>query len=153
MKRKRILAAGIVTLLLLCLSGCGEKIKEQVSDKVKEEAQDFLMEHGEDIISAVDGGLDALQEYGAVGRKHYLENETEAESYLLDGLEERYGIEFMIVEQHSYDKIGPIYGDVYIAKVAPAASPEKVFFGEPSRRELFRTAIGKSSFRTPCKKI
>lgn len=129
MKRNRIPAAGIAALLLLCLAGCGQQITKQVSDKVKEEAQDFLMKHGDEIAGAIDDGLDALQEYGAVGRKHYFENETEAESYLLDSLEERYGMEFMIVEQHSYDKYGPIYGDVYIAKAAPADSPEQVFFG------------------------
>ena len=34
-------------------------------------ASDFLMEHGEEIVQAIDNGLDAMQEYGAVGRKHY----------------------------------------------------------------------------------
>ena len=123
MKRTQILAAGITALLLPCLSGCGE----QISDKVKEEVQGFLVEHGEDMINTVYNALDALQEYGAVGRKHYFENEMEAKSYLLDSLKERYGIQFMIVEQRSYDQYGPIYGDVYAAEAAPAASPEQVF--------------------------
>ncbi len=125
MKQKKIVITGIMIFLLLCLSGCGE----QISDQVKKEAQGFLTEHGEDIINTVYGGLDAIQEYGVVGRKHYFENEAEAKSYLLDSLKERYGIQFMVVEPRSYDQYGPIYGDVYAAEIAPTHSPEQIFVG------------------------
>lgn len=125
MKQKKVVITGIMTLLLLCLPGCGEKILDQVKGK----AQSFLLEHGEDIVSTVYGGLDTIQEYGVVGRKHYFENEAEAKNYLLESLKERYGIQFMVVEQRSYDQYGPIYGDVYTATIAPIHSPENIFVG------------------------
>lgn len=49
----------VCTLLsLFCISGCGKQVPEMASD--------FLMEHGEEIVQAIDNGLDAMQEYGAV---------------------------------------------------------------------------------------
>lgn len=129
MKKKWLPTVSITILLLFCLSGCGE----QIAEKAKEKAGDFLAEQGEKANQAIDDGFEAIdeyiKEYGAVGRKHYFENQEEAEQYLLAVLKERYGKEFIIIASDSYDEYGPIYGDVYIAEVAPADNPEQVFGG------------------------
>lgn len=129
----------VCTLLsLFCISGCGKQVPEMASD--------FLMEHGEEIVQAIDNGLDAMQEYGAVGSKHYFENQEEAEQYLLAGLNERYGKEFIIVASKSYTEYGPIYGDVYIAEVAPADNPEQVFHGRTLQAGAVTDTYGKIIF-------
>ncbi len=129
MKKKRFITVFTAILLMLCLSGCGE----QITEKVKEKAGDFLAEQGEKANYAICDSFETIEEYikksGAIGRKHYFENQEEAEKYLLAGLKERYGKEFIIISSDSYDEYGPIYGDVYVAKVAPADNTEQIFGG------------------------
>ena len=146
MKKKWIPIISITMLLPLCLSGCGE----QIAEKAKEKAGDFLTEQGEKANQAIDDGLEAIDEYikeqGAIGREHYFENQEEAEQYLLAGLKERYGKEFIIVASKSYTEYGPIYGDVYIAEVAPADNPEQVFWGRTLQAGAVTDTYGKIIF-------
>lgn len=146
MKKKWIPIISITMLLLPCLSGC----REQIAEKAKEKAGDFLAEQGEKANQAIDDGLEAIDEYikeqGAIGREHYFENQEEAEQYLLAGLKERYGKEFIIVASKSYTEYGPIYGDVYIAEVAPADNPEQVFWGRTLQAGAVTDTYGKIIF-------
>ncbi len=146
MKKEWRTTVSITMLLLLCLSGCGE----QAAEKAKEKADDFLAEQGEKAIQTIDDGLETIKEYikgrGAVGREHYFENQKEAEQYLLAGLKERYEKEFVIVASESYTEYGPIYGDVYIAEVAPADNPEQVFYGRTLQTGAVTDSYGKIIF-------
>lgn len=120
MKGLRLCASLILLLASGCLLGCGNSLP------------DFFDEKGQEaraaIASGVEDGLEALKEHGSIGR-HYFENEQQAEEFLLDELAKRYGKEFVFVEKKSYTQYGPLYGDVYIAKVAPADQPEQTVWG------------------------
>lgn len=126
--------------LLLCLSGCENKNdwKGFLAEKAGEA--------GNAVVSGIDKGIDSLKEHGSIG-EHAFENEEEAEAVLLTGLEERYKTEFIIIEKKSYTEYGPFYGDVYIAKVAPAKDPEMTAWGRVLQSGLVTDDYGKHFFK------
>lgn len=59
--------------------------------------------------------------------KDRFDSQEEARSIVLSGLQEKYGMEFFIVEdEEDYHNYGPIYGYSYTCDVAPKDEPEKV---------------------------
>lgn len=123
----------ILPLAAACLSGCQNSQEVRVA-----------------VASGLEDGLEALKEHGSIGR-HYFENEEQAGKFLLDGLEKRYKKEFTIVEEKSYTQYGPLYGDVYIAEVAPKDQPEQTAWGRALQGGRVTDSYGKYFFEEEAK--
>ena len=114
MKKLKVIA--LTAGLLLLLAGCD---MNRAPDGPLEEwaAEEF----GDDILN----GLDALENMGRPGAP--FENNLEsARAYLLGQLEEKYGIEFVVVGDESLVNYGPLAGATYTCGAAPADAPDRV---------------------------
>ena len=104
MKAKNTFCIFILFLLLFLLTGCniGEK-------------------YGDDIMQAFDDLQNAEYHGGP-----FENNLDSARAYLLDQMQEKYGIEFTVVGDEDLVNYGPLAGATYTCDVAPVDAPEQV---------------------------
>lgn len=121
-----------ITLLLigelLLLVGCnmnepppGGEITEWVLSKANDALEAFSDEHSDDIMQAIDGLKNAEYRGGP-----FENNLGSARAYLLEQMQEKYGIEFAVVGDENLKNYGLFAGASYTCKVAPVDAPEKV---------------------------
>lgn len=125
MKKLKVIA--LTAGLLLLLAGCDMNrapdgpLEEWAARKAAGAVNAFAEEFGDDILN----GLDALENMGRPGAP--FENNLEsAKAYLLGQLEEKYGIEFVVVGDESLVNYGPLAGATYTCGAAPADAPDRV---------------------------
>jgi len=119
-----LLLAGV----LLLLAGCnmnepppGGEITERILGKANEALEAFSDEHGDDIMQAIDGLKNAEYHGGP------FENDMDsARAYLLEQMQEKYGMEFAVVGDEDIENYGPFAGAAYTCEVAPVDAPEQV---------------------------
>lgn len=119
MKVKTALCASAISLLLLLLSGCrtGEELTEWAAGK----ANDALETVGGGVQEVIDDLENAEYQGGP------FENDLEsARAYLLEQMQEKYGIEFTVVGDEDLKNYGLFAGATYTCEVAPVDAPEQV---------------------------
>lgn len=123
-KTLTILARGTICFLLLLflpllLSGCS--MDEDLTKRAAEKANDALEAAGGIVKNTIDELHNAEYQGGP------FENNLEsARAYLLTQLQDKYGIEFMIVGDENLENYGAFAGATYGCKVAPVEAPEQV---------------------------
>lgn len=119
MKVKTALCASAISLLLLLLSGCsiGEELTEWAAGK----ANDALEVVGGGVQEVIDDLHDAEYQGGP-----FENNLDSARAYLLEQMQEKYGIEFTVIGDEDLENYGPFAGATYTCKVAPVDAPEQV---------------------------
>ena len=121
---KRTLARSMICLFLVflavfLLSGCS--MDDELTEKVAEKANDALEAAGGIVKNTIDELHNAEYQGGP------FENNLEsARAYLLAQLQEKYGIEFMIIGDENLENYGAFAGATYGCKVAPVDAPEQV---------------------------
>ena len=119
MKEKTVFWAFAISLLLLLLTGCG--MAGELAQWAAGKANDTL----EVIAGEVDEAIDDLR--SAEYRDGPFENNLDsARAYLLERMQEKYGIEFTVVGNENLANYGPFAGASYSCEVAPIDAPEKV---------------------------
>ena len=115
-KQKRLF---MISLLLLLLTGCG--MSEELTDWAAEKANDALEVVGGGVQEAIDDLENAEYQDGP------FENNLEsARAYLLTQLQEKYGMEFIVVGDEDLENYGLFAGATYTCDVAPIDAPEQV---------------------------
>ena len=115
-KQKRLF---IISLLLFMLTGCG--MSEELTDWAAEKVNDALEVVGGGVQEAIDDLKNAEYQDGP------FENNLEsARAYLLAQLQEKYGIEFIVVGDEDLENYGLFTGATYTCDVAPINAPEQV---------------------------
>lgn len=111
--------AFLLSLSLLLLTGCstGEELADWAADK----ANDALEAIGGGVQDALDDLHDAEYQGGP-----FENNLDSARAYLLEQMQEKYGIEFTVVGDEDLVNYGPFAGASYTCKVAPVDAPEQV---------------------------
>lgn len=119
MKVKSVLCAFLLSLLPLLLAGCGKG--EELTEWAAGKANDALEVVGGGVQKAIDDLENAEYQGGP------FENNLEsARAYLLTQLQEKYGIEFMVVGDEDLTNYGAFAGATYGCKIAPIDAPEQV---------------------------
>lgn len=119
MKVKTAICASAISLLLLLLSGCrtGEELTEWAAGK----ANDALETVGGGVQEVIDDLHDAEYQGGP-----FENNLDSARTYLLEQMQEKYGIEFTVVGDEDLENYGLFAGASYTCEVAPVDAPEQV---------------------------
>ena len=119
MKVKAVFWAFALSLLLLLPTGCsmGEKLIERTAEK----ANDAL----EVIAGEVQETIDDLHNSEYQGGP-FENNLDSARAYLLGQMQEKYGVEFIVVGDEDLENYGLFAGATYTCKVAPVDTPEQV---------------------------
>ena len=119
MKVKSMFCVMMLSLLLLLLAGCstGEELTEWAAGK----ANDVLEVVGGGVQEVIDDLHDAEYQGGP-----FENNLDAARAYLLEQMQEKYGIEFTVVGDEDLENYGPIAGATYTCDVAPVDAPEQV---------------------------
>ena len=119
MKVKSMFCAFLLSLLLLLLSGCS--VGEELADWAADKANDALEVIGGGVQDALDDLHDAEYQGGP-----FENNLDSARAYLLEQMQEKYGIEFTVIGDEDLENYGPFAGATYTCKVAPVDAPEQV---------------------------
>ena len=119
MKVKSVFWAFALSLLLLLPTGCsmGEKLIERAAEK----ANDALEVIAGEVQEVIDDLHDAEYQGGP-----FENNLDSAREYMLNQLEEKYGIPFAVVGNENLTNYGPFAGASYSCEVAPIDAPEQV---------------------------
>ena len=104
MKARNTFCISILFLSLFLLTGCS------IGDK-----------YGDDIMQAFDD-LQNAEHHGGP----FENNLDSARAYLLNQMQEKYGIEFTVVGDEDLVNYGPLAGATYTCDVAPVDAPEQV---------------------------
>lgn len=121
MKRRIAFCALELALLLVGATGCqGKTLAKQALGKASEAVEELHDEHGDVIMSALDRLRNAEYHGGP-----FENNLDSARTYLLEQMQEKYGMEFVIVGNEKLKNYGPFSGATYTCKVAPAEAPEQ----------------------------
>lgn len=116
---RSIICLFLLLFVSLLLSGCS--MDEELTEKVAEKANDALETAGGIVKNTIDELHNAEYQGGP------FENNLEsARAYLLTQLQDKYGIEFMIVGDENLENYGAFAGATYGCKVAPVEAPEQV---------------------------
>ena len=118
-KIKPIFCAFILSLLLLLLSGCS--MGKELAEWAAGIANDALAAIGGNVQDTLDDLHDAEYQGGP-----FENNLDSARAYLLEQMQEKYGIEFTVVGDEDLVNYGPFAGATYTCKVAPVDAPEQV---------------------------
>lgn len=119
MKAKTRFCLFTIPVLLFLLSGCG--MSEELTKWASRKANDALEVVGSGVQEALDDLRDAEYQGGP------FENNLEsARAYLLEQLQEKYGMEFAVVGDEDLVNYGPFAGASYTCEVAPIGAPEQV---------------------------
>lgn len=111
--------AFLLPLFLFLLTGCG--MREELTEWAAGKANDALEAVGGSVQEIIDDLENAEYQGGP------FENNLEsARAYLLTQLQEKYGIEFMVVGDENLKNYGAFAGATYRCKAAPADAPEQV---------------------------
>lgn len=113
---------------LLLLTGCnmnkpppGGALTEWALRKANDAVETFSDAYGDDIMQAFDDLKNAEYHGGP------FENDIDsARAYLLEQMQEKYGIEFVVAGRENLENYGPIAGASYSCQVAPVDAPEQV---------------------------
>lgn len=122
MRKCKTVALIISTLLLL--TGCNvdqEKLTEKILGKAANALNDFSIEYGDHIIQTLDNLKNAEHQGGP-----FENNLDSARSYLLQQMQKKYGIEFVIIGKETLKNYGPFAGASYSCQVAPADAPGQI---------------------------
>lgn len=119
MKVKSMFCAMMLSLLLFLLAGCrtGEELTEWAAGK----ANDALDVVGSGVQEVIDDLHDAEYQGGP-----FENNLDAARAYLLEQMQEKYGIEFTVVGDEDLTNYGTFAGATYTCDVAPVDAPEQV---------------------------
>jgi hypothetical protein len=118
-KIKPIFCAFILSLLLLLLSGCS--MGKELAEWAAGIANDALAAIGGNVQDTLDDLHDAEYQGGP-----FENNLDSARAYLLEQMQEKYGIEFTVVGDEDLVNYGPFAGATYTCNVAPVDAPEQV---------------------------
>lgn len=118
----------LITGTLLLLTSCnmnepppGGKLTEWALGKANDAIEAFSDEHGDDIMQVFDDLQNAEYHGGP-----FENNMDSARAYLLEQMQEKYGIEFAVVGKENLENYGPFSGATYTCEVAPVNDPEEV---------------------------
>lgn len=124
---KKIAMLLIVGTLLL-LTGCnmnepppGGALTQWALGKANDAMETFSDAYGDDIMQAFDDLKNAEYHGGP-----FANDIDSARAYLLEQMQEKYGIEFVVVGRENLENYGPIAGASYSCQVAPKDAPEQV---------------------------
>ena len=120
---QKLKLTALIAAALLFMSGCGsaEKTSEELTEWAAGKANDALEVIGGGVQKAIDGLRDAEYQGGP------FENDLEsARAYLLEQMQEKYGIEFAVAGDEDLVNYGPFAGATYTCDVAPVDAPEQV---------------------------
>jgi len=124
---KKIAMLLIVDTLLL-LTGCnmnepppGGALTRWALGKANDAMETFSDAYGDDIMQAFDDLKNAEYHGGP-----FANDIDSARAYLLEQMQEKYGIEFVVVGRENLENYGPIAGASYSCQVAPKDAPEQV---------------------------
>ena len=118
-KIKPIFCAFILSLLLLLLSGCS--MGKELAEWAAGIANDAMAAIGGNVQDTLDDLHDAEYQGGP-----FENNLDSARAYLLEQMQEKYGIEFTVVGDEDLVNYGPFAGATYTCNVAPVDAPEQV---------------------------
>ena len=122
--------AALLLPLLVLLSGCAseeskqEAAKEAATEamqKAQEVLQPAMNKAGQAVEDVVEGLKNAEYQGGP-----FQNNLESARAYLLQELQEKYGIEFAVVWKERLKNYGPFSGASYSCEAAPVDAPEKI---------------------------
>lgn len=119
MKAKTVFCSFVLSLLLLLMTGCS--MGEELADWAADKANDALEVIGGGVQDALDDLHDAEYQGGP-----FENNLDSARAYLLEQMQEKYGIEFTVIGDEDLENYGPFAGATYTCKVAPVDEPEQV---------------------------
>ena len=119
MKAKTVFCSFALSLLLLLMTGCS--MGEELADWAADKANDALEVIGGGVQDALDDLHDAEYQGGP-----FENNLDSARAYLLEQMQEKYGIEFTVVGDEDLVNYGPLAGATYTCDVAPVDAPEQV---------------------------
>jgi hypothetical protein len=119
MKVKSVLCAFLLSLLPLLLTGCGKG--EELTEWAAGKANDAL----ETVGGGIQDVIDDLENAGYQGGP-FENNLDAARAYLLEQMQEKYGIEFTVVGDEDLENYGLFAGATYTCEVAPVDAPEQV---------------------------
>lgn len=118
----------LLCLSLLPLSGCdmnkpppGGKVTEWALGKAAGALDAFSEEYGDDVMRALDDLKNAEYHGGP-----FENNLDSARTYLLEQMQEKYGMEFIVAGDEDLVNYGPFAGASYTCDVAPKDAPEQV---------------------------
>ena len=119
MKVKSMFRVTTLSLLLLLLAGCSTS--GELTEWAAGKANDALEVVGGGVQEVIDDLHDAEYQGGP------FENNLEsARAYLLEQMQEKYGIEFAVVGDEDLENYGPFAGATYTCEVAPVNALEQV---------------------------
>lgn len=128
MKGKAAFFASLLVSSLLLLTGCdmnkpppGGKLTEWALGKAADALDSFSDEYGDDIMQAIDDLKNAEHHGGP-----FENNLDSARAYLLEQMQEKYGMEFIVAGDEDLVNYGPFAGASYTCDVAPKDAPEQV---------------------------
>ena len=119
MKAKTVFCSFALSLLLLLMTGCS--MGEELADWAAGKANDALEVIGGGVQDALDDLHDAEYQGGP-----FENNLDSARAYLLEQMQEKYGIEFTVVGDENLKNYGLFAGASYTCEVAPVDAPEQV---------------------------
>lgn len=122
MRKYKTIALIIGALLLL--TGCNknqEELAEQVLGKVANALNDFNVECGDNVTQVLDNLKNAEYQGGP-----FENNLDSARAYLLQQMQKKYGIEFVIIGKETLENYGPFAGASYSCQVAPVDAPGQI---------------------------
>ena len=119
MKAKTVFCSFVLSLLLLLMTGCS--MGKELADWAADKANDALEVIGGGVQDALDDLHDAEYQGGP-----FENNLDSARAYLLEQMQEKYGIEFTVIGDEDLENYGPFAGATYTCKVAPVNAPEQV---------------------------
>lgn len=122
------LAILLIVGTMLLLTGCnrnepppGSALTEWALGKANDAMETFSDAYGDDIMQAFDDLKNAEYHGGP-----FANDIDSARAYLLEQMQEKYGIEFVVVGRENLENYGPIAGASYSCQVAPIDAPEQV---------------------------